>query len=478
MEAGSAERGIPEGFPMGAFLDMPEKVPSRMPPSGLFYSTAMKPICYDSHTYQREITPENAYTIADSTGETVITFNLLQGGSNVVAIEGKDMRIKGSIKIYTTATAHDDFLLEGGWASLINKISLIINGERHDILKYNILKVILEDYSASYEYRQCYGSMIEGLASSIATQTDGAVATGEPVLIGGDGAYGSVYNFDIAFTHPFFTAKQYFPILGLTECRLELTLGAVKEHFVEYIAAPADFAITETITNLKMIIPYVILDEGEKEMRDTILLQGLRYSVPNFKVMTFPLGVGITEYTQPITQSISSARYLVLVNQINTTIASSTAVRSLTNFNLQGITEVYFTHNGRDYPHNHIFPSLTLPYTHVIENLKIMSHISDRTYAPRMETILFGGATDKALYKENRDVIIVDLEKMNEEGSAMVAGTDISDRQGKLVIKSSGGINAASTMTVFICYDALFERLPESMGDTIKISDRYGVEKI
>jgi len=508
-----------------AYLDQPTPSAMRVPASGFSYGQSIKPTMMSCKTMQREINPMSVtgYTGTDSTSTQTLTFDLLSGqGSSTVGIEGKDLRLKGSL--YLQSNTSVDFFLENGYSSLIRDMSLIINGERETITQYPKIRTFLDDMTCSQSYRSGLGSITEGLAysdkaqltlerpvgnittvlipsvgltgdpvnatvaqtlSNIAVSMTGGISggfstTGEPVINSDAGAFTTAYPFDFSLTHPALTTQEYFPIIGLKQAQLELTFSPPSSHYIEKLAAPATehvIEIKEQILNLKMVVPYIIQKENYQQLRDDILLKGIpRYIVPRFKTMEIPLSASITEFSQQLPFHVSSARYLVMMIQKTENLYTH-YIRSYTQFNLSNISEVWLESDGEDIPSNHIFPLLSGSFPQIQEAIKLVTHTSDTTYDPRILPHLIGGATGKARYLENRDYIVIDLSMINEDATRMISGRRL---RGNALLRfkcHSGGLSNASILTLFLCNDALLQRHPISGKDTITFDDIFGVEK-
>ena len=508
-----------------AYLDQPTPSAMRVPASGFSYGSSIKPTMMGCRTMQREISPMSVtgYTGTDSTSTQTLTFDLLSGqGSSTVGIEGKDLRLKGSL--YLQSNTSVDFFLENGYSSLIRDMSLIINGERETITQYPKIRTFLDDMTCSQSYRRGLGSITEGLAYTDEAQltlerpagnitsivipsvgltgdppnatvaqtisnspmsitggiSGGYSTTGEPVINSATApAFSGAYAFDFSLTHPALTTQEYFPIIGLKQAQLELTFSPPSSHYVEKLAAPATghvIEIKEKILNLKMVVPYIIQKENYQQLRDDILLKGIpRYIVPRFKTMEIPLSENITEFTQQLPFHVSSARYLVMMVQQTANLYTH-YIRSYTQFNLMNINEVWLESDGEDIPSNHIFPLLSGSFPQIQEAIKLVTHTSDTTYDPRILPHLIGGATGKERYLENRDYIVIDLSMINEDATRMISGRRL---RGNAILrfKFSAGLPEASILTLFLCNDALLTRHPISGKDTITFDDIFGVEK-
>ena len=438
------------------------EVSYKMPPQALELDKLMTPFTTKSRTIDQTLEPIGIISFNEN--QNTIRFDLLNGK----IINTSDIVFQADLTI--TGTALKEYCFDGNSQNIVNGYRLTINKDVYSFNNINLLNEIISDYMVDLGYKQGFSTTHEQFSNVIdaTTLASSVLSHGEPYFT----ANGTIHVSFNPFLPLLNNQKFYLPTYGLERLQLEIILETnAKAYLVELLATPTPQDASWTLTNAKLHVPYIELLEGEEEFKSGI--GGNMAMIPYFTYANHDnITGGSTERQIPIPTSVSSVRYVV-VNLRNEANLTSTAGRNFTRREAFGLTEIFITSNGVDYPSNHL-RFLGKTKTEVgrllMNNIKGFSKINNYTCSkcPRLSSDLVSFTNvDKG--KENHVDFIIDCEMINNNGER-ITGADFSTGNSRVILR---GAFTACICDIYVVSDAMLVFDGDASKMDIKINNSF-----
>jgi len=450
--------------------------PYKMSADSLTLNKMMVPFSTKTQTIDVSIDPVGGNGTYTETINTV-RFDLLPYGN---IINTSDIYFEADLAVLATASKILSF--DGSTQSIVKEYRLIINGETYKFENIALINEIISDYKIDYGYKNMLSQEHEKFSTILTVQTDGSgtYPHGEQTYTMAASPVKVTSHISFNPLLPFLTNGRFsIPLYGLKKFQLEIVLNPAKNFFVEVKDVTTALTATYELTNAKLNVSYIKLMEGEEEYISGI--PGNIMMTPYVQWLTRDtLLKDATAKQVVLPNSISSCRFIVASIRVNEYL-SSTLGRHYTRRMLNGVTEMYITNNGLEYPTNH----LRLDNSNggkinklLMNNIKSFSKLNlySSEKQPRLNTILcpatnsddVDGTTDG--WMEMHVDFLIDTEMINENGNRLT-GSDFSTGNAILFVKGTFLCN--SIIDVYAISDAMVSFEQDGNGIDIKINNSW-----